>query len=147
MIFGFAFSYFLLWQSCLWWQGINLEYAISRKSQFTPLYLAYDVLTGTFPQMLACPRCRGVDTHVLTFSSLSRDSRLGMAIRVRISGHPRVLARWVRVQFYTRGLHPHTTRTETGLSAGLVLHPRVTRRVTEKSPTVFFTCHPAVRTS
>jgi hypothetical protein len=88
--------------------------------------------------MLACLRCRGADTHVLAFSSLSRDSRLGMAIRVRISSHPRVSARWVRVQFYTRGLHPHTTRTETGSNAGLVLHPRVT----EKSPTVFFTCHP-----
>jgi hypothetical protein len=41
------------------------------------------------------------------------------------------------VQFCNCMLHPHPTHTETGLGTGLVLHPRVTRRVFKKSQQYF----------
>jgi hypothetical protein len=69
---------------------------------------------------------------------------LGMVIQVRVQVTHRFQTRQVRacVQFCTRELHPHPSRTEIGSSASLVLHLRVTRWVPEKSLAIFFTRHP-----
>jgi hypothetical protein len=56
------------------------------------------------------------------------------------SGHPQVSD--PTVASVGTILHPHPTRTEMGSGMGLVLHPRVTRRVPKKSPVIFFTRHP-----
>jgi hypothetical protein len=62
--------------------------------------------------------------------------KLGMAVRVRVLGNPRVLHPRVRVQvhFYTRDPNPKPTRAEPSLGAGFVFHPPTGAPETRKKP-------------
>jgi hypothetical protein len=74
------------------------------------------------------------------FTKIARDDNLGMGL-----DHPWVsdlIGAGMSVILYLR-VAPASDPHRDGLGTSLVLHPRVTRRVSEKSSTIFFTCHPS----